>query len=480
MKAFQKVCQTPWAIQPEALRTILEVASRLGDRAAFEGIEAVAAQFGERLEGTRYVQMRDGVAILAIDGPIARGMNLFSFFSGGTSVELLAKDFTAAMSDPSVKAILLNINSPGGSVDGISELAGIIYAARKSGKKPIKSYISDTGTSGAYWLAAAAEEIVANKTALLGSIGVVTTYTDTRKKDEMIGIEKIEIVSSGAPNKRPDVTTDEGRAYVQGILDDIESVFVSDLAKFRGVSVDTVRSDYGQGGVRVGRKAVAAGLADRTGTFEGVLSDLIKGRNSPKAIAPHPGQEAKSMNLREKLRVLLASDDPKEEELEDEEETQEDEEVTEPPATPPANPPADPPATETDSEASEVTRLRAELDRQKAETKAQQEEIKAFQRRERVRAEEERKKADADLPNTIKVALTEGRNVPTPATVEAGTKVLLPLSSEQREAVLGWVKEARVVKIGALAFDQTLAPENMTAVSDDDKRRTEDHYQKTF
>jgi capsid assembly protease len=282
MRALQAVMSRPWAIQREALQTIVEIAARVNHP------EALSAQYDPRMGDARYTEVRGGVAILNVEGPIARYMNLFSYFSGGTSSEILAKEFTAAFNDPSVKAILLHINSPGGAVDGISELAGMIYEARESGAKPITAYVSGAGCSGAYWLASAAEEIVLGKTAYAGSIGVVMSFTDYSKAYEMRGIQEVEIVSSNAPNKRPDHRTDEGRALIQKFLDDTEDVFLSEVARNRGVSVETVLSDYGRGGIMVGAEAVKAGLADRIGTFEGVMAELAgraEGRNGTLRIA---------------------------------------------------------------------------------------------------------------------------------------------------------------------------------------------------
>jgi hypothetical protein len=105
---------------------------------------------------------------------------------------------------------------------------------------------------------------------------VVMTYVDTTARDEKAGIRKIEIVSSQSPKKRPDPATEEGRAQVQEMLDDLAAVFIEDVARFRAVSEETVLSDFGRGGVLVGARAVTAGLADGLGSFEGVLAELCE------------------------------------------------------------------------------------------------------------------------------------------------------------------------------------------------------------
>jgi ClpP class serine protease len=167
-----------------------------------------------------------------------------------------------------VGAILLHVDSPGGEVTGIHEFGELIHQAR--GVKPVWAYVEGLGASAAYWLSSAAEEIVADPTAALGSIGVVMTVRDPSKTKAA----DIEIVSSQSPRKRPDPTTEGGRAQLQGVVDDLAGVFVATVARNRAVSEETVLAEFGGGGLFVGRSAVAAGLADRIGTFEETLAEL--------------------------------------------------------------------------------------------------------------------------------------------------------------------------------------------------------------
>ncbi|MCC3862679.1 S49 family peptidase, partial [Emcibacteraceae bacterium Y4] len=120
--------------------------------------EAVAAKLGRELQNTHRLEMRENIAVLPLVGPLFRYANLFTQVSGASSYELLAKDFTAALENPEVQAIVLNIDSPGGEVNGCAELADMIYEAR--GRKPVIAYASGDAASGAYWIAAAADEIV--------------------------------------------------------------------------------------------------------------------------------------------------------------------------------------------------------------------------------------------------------------------------------------------------------------------------------
>lgn len=264
---FQRAAKTPWAITEDYLQTILDIAQR-----NTESPEAVAAKLGRQLENTYDVEYREGVAILNIQGPLFRYANLFTEISGATSFEMLAQDFTAAVEDPAVRAILLNVDSPGGEANGNNELAEMIYQAR--GTKPIVAYIGGMGASAAYWISSAADRIVADQTALIGSIGVRTALIDDSKAMEDAGLKEYVIVSSQSPYKHTDPADADDRGRIQTIIDDLASVFVAKVARNRGVSEDTVLSDFGQGDVMVASKAVDAGLIDGLGSFESVLAEL--------------------------------------------------------------------------------------------------------------------------------------------------------------------------------------------------------------
>lgn len=265
LRAFDLACRVPWAITEDALQTILEIAARENP-----DVEAVAAKLGRPLDHTHTVTVRDGVATIPVEGPLFRHANLFTQISGATSIETLATDLNSALADPTVKGVILYVDSPGGEVNGTSEFAQMIYDAR--GQKPVVAYISDMGCSAAYWIASAADEVVVADTATVGSIGVIAAMRDPSGDSK--SSRSIEFVSSQSPNKRPDPTTEKGRAQIQTMVDDLAGVFVEAVARNRGVSTETVMSDFGQGGVFVGQKAITAGLADRIGSYESVHAEL--------------------------------------------------------------------------------------------------------------------------------------------------------------------------------------------------------------
>lgn len=267
MRIWQRAASTPWAITEDALRNIQQIAERQN-----RNPEAVATEMGRELENTHAVEFRDGIAILSVSGPLFRYANLFTRISGATSYELLAQDFQQAVDDEQVSAILLDIDSPGGEVNGNAEFADLIYQAR--GTKPIVAYVGGVGASAAYWIASAADEVVAHETALVGSVGTVTKLVDDSEQKRENGIREYVIASSQSPNKHIDPANEDDRSRVQQTLDDLAAVFVAKVARNRGVSEATVLSDFGQGDMLVGKKAVEAGLADRLGSFESLVAEL--------------------------------------------------------------------------------------------------------------------------------------------------------------------------------------------------------------
>lgn len=268
-RLFDFYASKTWAILPESLQEMYDIYRAAIERKALAidfDPEAVTAKTGTKLDNTRRVEMRDGVAIIPVMGPIFARANLFTEISGATSIEMLAKDFNEARENPRVKAIILNVNSPGGEVDGTSEFAQHVFDAR--GEKPIISYVGHVGASAAYWIASATDEIVANDTASLGSIGVVGRVFVDRDKNS------VQFVSSQSPNKRPDPETEKGRSQIQSHIDDLAQVFIDTVARNRDWSADEVIEKGDAGNIKAGQRAVDAGLADRLGTLEGLIAEM--------------------------------------------------------------------------------------------------------------------------------------------------------------------------------------------------------------
>jgi len=272
------IITSPWAIQPEKLveiRGIYETHLR-GEKI---DIKAVEARIGKPLNNQpQGYEVIDGVAVIPVDGVIAKRMNLFTQISGGVSTDLLARDLKAAINDPSIRAIVLAIDSPGGTVDGTVDIARLVYESR--GVKPIVAYTDGTMASAAYWIGSATDKVyIGNDATLVGSIGVVAMHQDVSRAEEQRGIKTTEVYAGRykriASQYAP--LSEEGRAYLQDRVDYLYSVFVSAVADNRGVPVEKILKDMADGKVFSGKQAVEAGLVDGVSTLDALIASLKSG-----------------------------------------------------------------------------------------------------------------------------------------------------------------------------------------------------------
>ncbi len=268
-----------WAISPGIMEVMGTIAARDLDGidlkemgALIPAPVAVSAKRGQINQAG--IEMRDGIAIIPVTGVISRYAGMFEQICGGTSTQTLATRITAAVEDSSCRGIILVMDTPGGEANGIHELSEMIYNAR--GRKPIKAYVSGNGASAGYWLTAACDEVVMDALAFVGSIGTVQSFRFRKEKDE--SLETLELVSSQSPNKRLDPRTEKGREMYQQALDEMSDVFIERVAKYRGITPEAVMESFGQGWCLMGQKAVAAGMADKLGSLEGLIKEMTKGR----------------------------------------------------------------------------------------------------------------------------------------------------------------------------------------------------------
>lgn len=217
-----------------------------------------------------------GVAVIPVYGPIYRHSafldDLMAWAFGGVSVDRLADALRAAVDDPLTRSILFTFDSPGGMVAGTGELAGLIRQA--GAVKPLAAYCESCCCSAAYHLACAAGEITAAPSAIIGSIGTVVAWIDDTEMMAQLGLKQEVVVSKQSPYKWLDPASDEGRAEIQKLVDDTADLFVADVARGRNVTVATVLSDFGQGGVMLAAEAKKVGMIDKVGTLADVLGKL--------------------------------------------------------------------------------------------------------------------------------------------------------------------------------------------------------------
>lgn len=222
------------------------------------------------------------VAVLPIYGLIMHRGGMMSDISGpqATSTENLSQQLRAAIGDPNVSAIVLDVDSPGGDVDGVDELASQIYDARK--KKKITAISNCLCASAAYYLASQASEVVASPSSLTGSIGVYTMHEDDSRALDDMGI-KLTLIKYGenkAEGNSVEPLSDAARAHLQEMVDTFGLSFEKAVARGRGVKLDDVQKKFGQGRVFDAKKAVQLGLADRVGTLDDVLEKHGVTRNA--------------------------------------------------------------------------------------------------------------------------------------------------------------------------------------------------------
>ncbi len=282
MKTYDRIMRavraTPWAIQPEkfeAMLAFLELKIQGGSPTAetLAQIRAAADVSAARAQNVSS-SSKGSVAVLPLYGLIMHRGNLMNDISGpsGTSTEQFTQQFRQAMNDPSVQAIVIDVDSPGGSVEGVDELAQEIYNGRK--QKKITAISNCLCASAAYYLASQCSEVVVSPSSLTGSVGVYSVHEDDSKYLDNLGVKMTMIASS--PTKVEgnsyEPLSDDARAHMQEMVDTFNMMFEKAVARGRGVTRDEVQKKFGQGRVFPAQQAVKLGLADSVGTLDDVLS----------------------------------------------------------------------------------------------------------------------------------------------------------------------------------------------------------------
>lgn len=284
-RALRGMTSELWAIEPSWIPMLAAIAQRNQSAPEIEAAKEwtqrdfsmIAGPGAQKLPGAYRAFVVQGIAIIPITGPIFPRANLLTEMSGATSLSLLANDYQAALNNKSVNSILLVIDSPGGAVSGIADFAAQVVAGNR--RKETASYVTGVAASAAYWIASVTSRISIDRTAMLGSIGVVAVVPKQVQPGDD-GYVTVEIVSSNAPNKRPDPQSDDGQNLIRGSLDAIERVFITDVAGGRKVNTTKVTSDFGRGGLLVGSSAVAAGMADKVESQRAAMNNLLVSANS--------------------------------------------------------------------------------------------------------------------------------------------------------------------------------------------------------
>jgi signal peptide peptidase SppA len=255
----------PLAIRPEKMA---EIRSFLAAKQAGAHVPAIEAK------ARPAASVKGTVAVMPLFGCLAQRMDIMDEISGGTSTENFSKQFQALVNDPSIKAIVINVDSPGGSVYGTQELAEVIYKARE--QKHIVAIANSEAASAAYWIASAADEFVVTPGGQVGSIGVITIHEDWSEAMADAGV-KATLIKAGEfkyEGNYYEPLTEDAKAAIQSRIDTYYDAFVSTVARNRGTTAKIVKANFGQGRMMLADAAKAAGMVDRIDTLDGVLSRL--------------------------------------------------------------------------------------------------------------------------------------------------------------------------------------------------------------
>lgn len=262
---FQPVIEQPWAVTRATLQRVVDILAT-GPIPTAALPQQPAPQ--RRREGI--------VAVIPVRGAIEHHYSLLGEIFGGTSIDAIRGAFREAMADPDVLGVVLDVDSPGGGVEGVTELAGEIRAAR--GGKPIVAVANTTAASAAYWLASQADELYVTPSGQVGSIGIFALHEDVSKALENEGV-KVTILSAGEhkTDGNPfEPLDDEARATLQKRIDAHYAAFVGDVAAGRGTTPAVVRAGYGEGATLLSKDALAEGMVDGIATLETVIRQVAK------------------------------------------------------------------------------------------------------------------------------------------------------------------------------------------------------------
>ena len=273
---------TPWALMPERLQAMTAVLTRWSSDEPPSEETLFQVNADRVLRDTRKqfaaANAGAGIAVLPLYGVVTQRGNMVDDISGpgSTSTQKFTSALRQVLADDTVGQILIDIDSPGGSVYGVAELATEIVKARA--QKPVVAVANSLAASAAYWIGCSAGEFYVTPGGEVGSIGVWQAHFDYSKALEEEGV-KPTLISAGKfkVEGNPYVPLDpEAQAFMQSRVDDYYNAFIKAVAKGRGVSVADVRDGMGEGRVLGADAALAANMVDGIATFDDVLAKMQK------------------------------------------------------------------------------------------------------------------------------------------------------------------------------------------------------------
>lgn len=301
----------PWALLPAYLGTMNAVLSNWQDgvRPSAEVLEMIASDKNARLIRKESAQQVQGsIAVLPLYGAIMQRANMVSDVSGGgaTSTQQFTRALREAVENPAVESIIIDIDSPGGSVFGTPELAGEIYRARA--QKPIIGIANSLCASAAYWIGSQCSEIYCTPSGQVGSIGVYRCHEDISKALEEDGVS-VTMISAGrykVEGNPYEPLSDAARENLQKMVNDSYEMFVAEIARGRGVSVASVKNGMGEGRCLSASDALQARMIDGIATFDEVVAKCGGGGSKKAGAGMSVNALGRSVNMAKLQLELLA------------------------------------------------------------------------------------------------------------------------------------------------------------------------------
>ena len=272
----QRLFNTPLALHPRKAEVVM---AALTDRFGLTRIQSMSDwddeddSFSRQARDTGY-DVVEGVAVIPIQGTLVQKLGTLRPYSGMTGYDGIRACFLQALNDSDVKAICLDIDSPGGEVAGCFDLVDVIYASR--GSKPIWAILSESAYSAAYALASAADKIIVPRTGGVGSVGVIVMHVDWSQKIKSDGLQ-VTIITYGdrkAESNPYEPLSDTARKTIQSDIDEMGRLFVSTVSRNRGIAERTVRDT--EAACFLGADGVQLGLADQVSSPDAAFRDLLQ------------------------------------------------------------------------------------------------------------------------------------------------------------------------------------------------------------
>lgn len=342
----------PLAIAPRALDGLLAAGPMLDTRQAM--IPARNAS-----PGASHVVTEGGIAVVPILGPLVTRGDWLTSLLGASDYGEIASAVEAALADPSVRAVLWEIDSPGGEVGGLFDLIDRLVSLREAAQKPLWAVASESALSAAFAIASVADRLYVTRTAEVGSIGVVAIHVDESVADVMAGL-KWTLVHAGdrkIDGNAHEPLSDAAFSAIQADVDALHADLVTLVARNRNMSPAAVRAT--EAAIYRGQRGIDAGLADKLGTVDLALADLARALDPPSLITGASQRARAHQPSRRKTAMTIEPDlNPAAEDAAVTETRAPDPETPEAPLSAP--PAGGPEATDTPNTDQTAERLRAE------------------------------------------------------------------------------------------------------------------------